>query len=136
MTFNMYRVSVKNLHILTYITLRNDIIHKDHVDFINSFNVSEQKNGGFSSFLIRKHWAHVTLLKYHFILVCLCIIKNRCQNGTWADLHSILSMAKYEDIKITILSFAKLKECAWFGDWRYRMNSYNGQWRQISRLLW
>lgn len=51
----MYRVSVKNLHFLTYIALRNDIIHKDHVDFINSFNVSEQKNGGFSSFLIRKH---------------------------------------------------------------------------------
>lgn len=112
-TFNMYRVSVKNLHILTYFALRNDIIHKNHVDFINSFNVSEQKNGGFS----RKHWAHVTLLKYHFILLCLCIIKNRCENGTWADLHSILSMAKYEDIKMTILSFAKLKECAWFGDW-------------------
>lgn len=36
----MYRVSVKNLHFLTYIALRNDIIHKNHVDFINSFNVS------------------------------------------------------------------------------------------------
>lgn len=45
----MYRVSVKNLHILTYIALRNDIIHKNHVDFINSLNVSEQKKMGVSA---------------------------------------------------------------------------------------
>lgn len=36
---NMYRVFVKNLYILIYIILRNDIIYKNYVDFINLFNV-------------------------------------------------------------------------------------------------
>lgn len=37
----MYRVFVKNLYFLIYIVLRNDIIYKDYVDFINLFNVLE-----------------------------------------------------------------------------------------------
>lgn len=35
----MYRVFVKNLYFLIYIVLRNDIIYKNYVDFINLFNV-------------------------------------------------------------------------------------------------
>lgn len=39
MIFIMYRVFVKNLYFLIYIVLRNDIIYKNYVDFINLFNV-------------------------------------------------------------------------------------------------
>lgn len=46
MTFNMYRVSVKNVHILTCIGIKK--WHpEDHVTFINLFNVLEQKMGVF-----------------------------------------------------------------------------------------
>lgn len=45
------------------------------------------------------------------------MIKYRCENGIWVDFYFIFFMVKYEDIKMIIFLFVKLKECVWFGDW-------------------